>query len=152
MPTTRGSFSFQPTSHFLVKRPAPFMNLTRVPGCWKVPMAAQLSAYLRHIPAAPNRHYTRRRLQNSVPNVADSRRALARGPHQPRTFDPHWPCTLPPDLQDRLVDFIKALNSNVVPMYGSAAPVRFHTKTAWPATAIRLFTPAPCTAPDHLAA
>ena len=50
--------------------------------------------------------YTLDEMDRRIPQLphkkSDGHRPCAKGGYQPRTFDPHWPCPLPPVLQDWL--------------------------------------------------
>ena len=62
----------------------------------------------------PDLRYTLDELDRCLPQLpqegADGRRAPVREQYQPGTFDPHWPCPLPPVLQERLVELFNDLN------------------------------------------
>ena len=63
----------------------------------------------------PDLRYTLDELDRRLPKLTqkrgpDGRRASAGRQYKSGTFNPHWPCPLPPVLQDRLVGFLTELN------------------------------------------
>ena len=62
----------------------------------------------------PNLRYTLDELDRLLPelpiNAAGSSGPSARDRIQHGTFDPHWPCPLAPEIQDRLVNFFQGLS------------------------------------------
>ena len=62
----------------------------------------------------PDLRYTLEELDQLLPQLPEKKfgagSVSARRNYKPGTFDPHWPCPLPLELQDRLLDFFKRLD------------------------------------------
>ena len=61
----------------------------------------------------PDRRYTLDELDRLIPQLPvekDNSSHSAKRHHHQGAFDPHWPCPLPQELQERLSDFFQGLN------------------------------------------
>ena len=86
-------------------------RILRLPGFINMNHPGEQRAHLLEF--HPDRRYTLDELDQLLPQLPIKKNRSSRSTnkrHHQGSFDPHWPCPLPQELQDRLGDFLHGLN------------------------------------------